>query len=159
MDQRIVGFNRCNVSTSEGDIIGENGFTGTRSIAPRRRWRCGWASRRAARYATITNLIRFPRKSFTRCTFFHSAADPAMDGNKKDTPPILRVRPGDKEKLAALEKPIAAMEERVSEAATKVAYIDPAELDVAQAYSKETVWIEDGFPPKQPVKATRNGKL
>ena len=83
-------------------------------------------------------------------SFFHSAADPALDGNKLDTPPILRVpRPGDEEKLATLDAKIKTVEQRIASAVAKIKYTDPSsQTPLPKAVTKETIWIEDAVPPK-----------
>ena len=90
------------------------------------------------------------KEYYSMYSFFHSAADPALDGNKLDTPPVLKVpRPGDEERLAALDKKIKQVDQRIAQAVAKIEYADPAELaNPPKPTTKETVWIEDVVPPK-----------
>ena len=89
-------------------------------------------------------------------SFFHSAADPALDGNKINTPPVLKVpRPGDEERLAELDVKIKQVDQRLAQTVAKIKYVDPAELpNPPKPTTKETVWIEDAVPAKAVVQAS-----
>ena len=157
MDQKIAsGFNRCNVSTGEGgsitaEWIYRNAVDRTSTAIE------VWMGLTAG--CAVCHDHKFDplstKEYYSMYSFFHSAADPALDGNKIDTPPVMKVpRPGDEERLAELAAKIKKVDQRLVQAVAKIEYTDPAELkNPPKPTTKEKVWIEDGFP----AKATRQG--
>ena len=150
MDQKIAsGFNRCNVSTGEGgsitaEWIYRNAVDRTSTAVE------VWMGMTAG--CAVCHDHKFDplstKEYYSMYSFFHSAADPALDGNKINTPPILRVpMPGADERLAELDAEIAKVNQRISAEVAKIKYVDPASLDpLPKPKRKETLWFEDGFP-------------
>ncbi len=152
MDQKIAsGFNRCNVSTGEGGSITAEWIyrnavdRTTTAIEVWMGMTAGCAVCHDHKFDPLST-----KEYYSLYSFFHSAADPALDGNKINTPPVLKVpRPGDEEQLAALDKKITQADQRIAQAIAKIKYTDPAELaNPPKPTTKESVWIEDAVPPK-----------
>ncbi len=154
-DQQIAtGFNRCNVTTSEGGSIDEELSSATPWIAPRPPWRSGWGSPPAARCATITSSIPISQKEFySLYAFFNSAADPPMDGNILLTPPILqaRRRPSQQKQLAEFDSEDRRRRRQgFARPSRSSNYTDPAtQTPPPPVQTSEVVWFDDAFPGRR----------
>jgi hypothetical protein len=122
LDQQIAsGFNRCNITTSEGGAIDEEYLvlyardrTETTSLV----WMgltTGCAVCHDHKFDPISQ-----KDFYSLSAFFNNTSQRAMDGNVRDTPPIIFVpRNEDRPRWEALAKEIAAIQEKTE--ARKVA--------------------------------------
>ncbi|HND51401.1 MAG TPA: DUF1553 domain-containing protein [Pirellulaceae bacterium] len=107
IDQQIAsGFNRCNITTSEGGTIPEEYlvlYTRDRTETVSQVWlglSAGCAVCHDHKFDPLTQ-----REFYEMAAFFNNTTQPAMDGNAKDTPPIIAVpTPADRPRFDALAK-------------------------------------------------------
>jgi hypothetical protein len=93
LDQQVAsGFNRCNITTSEGGTIPEEYlvlYTRDRTETTSAVWMGLTASCSVCHDHKFDPLSQ--REFYSMAAFFNNTTQPAMDGNAKDTPPIVPV--------------------------------------------------------------------
>jgi hypothetical protein len=150
LEQKLAtGFVRANVSTSEGGSINEE--VRVRYVIDRTETlstvflglTLGCAVCHDHKYDPVTQ-----KEFYQIYSFFNSAADPAMDGNRHDTPPTIRLpTPEDTAKIADYDQKIAATKQKIADALAKVEYTEPPATEAQPAgEAQEYVWIEDAAP-------------
>lgn len=116
LDQKIAtGFNRCNITTNEGGVIPEEYlvlYTRDRTETTALVWMglsAGCAVCHDHKFDPLSQ-----REFYEMAAFFNNTTQGAMDGNIKDTPPVIQVLPPmERDRLSAVEKEIAAAKDAV----------------------------------------------
>ena len=150
MKQRVAtGFNRCNVTTSEGGSIDEEYYVRyavDRVETTATVWlglTAGCAVCHDHKFDPLTQ-----REFYQMFSYFFSLTERAMDGNALLPPPILKVPTADQvAEKARLDGELAAAATAIEEGFTKIAYVDPlADVALGELEQNENVWIEDSLP-------------
>ncbi|PWU09470.1 MAG: hypothetical protein C5B50_27200 [Verrucomicrobia bacterium] len=149
------GYNRCNVSTSEGGAIDEEfqvRYAVDRVEATSTAWMgltMGCAVCHDHKLDPITQ-----REFYRVFAIFNNIAEKAMDGNALLPPPSMPLPTPDSEKrMKQADARISEIDKKIHEFVAHLDYTDPATTSNAPAPApKEIVWLEDDYPAKSEVK-------
>jgi hypothetical protein len=150
--QQLVasGFNRCNLSTSEGGAIDEEfqvRYAVDRVATTSTTWlglTLGCAACHDHKFDPISQ-----KEFYQMCAIFNNISENAMDGNALLPPPSLPLPSAEQQKQSEeLAARAGELQKALEQAIAGLAYTDPASLTNApKAAAKEIAWVEDDFPP------------
>lgn len=149
LDQRVAtGFNRCNVSTSEGGSIDDEVLV---------RYTVDRVETTSTVFLGLTlgcavchdhKYDPFSQREFYQLSaFFNSFAEAAMDGNALGPPPILKVPQADQlNRQAELDRQLTETRGKIASTVAKVEYRDPTPDAAPALEPTDFVWIDDELP-------------
>lgn len=153
LSQRVAtGFNRCNVTTSEGGSIDAEYYVRyavDRVETTSTVWlglTAGCASCHDHKFDPLTQ-----KEFYQMFSYFYSLTEKAMDGNALLPPPSVKVAtPQQQAELAELNQQLAAARQAIQEKEQALIgqYVDPTpEAKLGELEEAEVVWFDDELPP------------
>ena len=150
LSQKVAtGFNRCNVSTSEGGSIKEE-------------YRVRYAVDRVETVGTVFLGLTVgcavchdhkfdpikQREFYQLFAYYANTADRAMDGNALLPPPSVKVPTAEQlAKKKQYEARLAALRKRITDRLAKIRYVEPKTPGgITKPKRREVVWIDDALP-------------
>jgi hypothetical protein len=150
LEQQVAtGFNRCNVSTSEGGSIAEEYRV---RYAVDRVKTVGTVWMGLSLGCTVCHKHKFDpisQQEFYRLfAYYANTADAAMDGNAILPPPSVKVpSPKQKQQKQKYGQQIAELQSQIRNQVAAVKYEEPKQSAVAKPPEpREIVWIDDALP-------------
>jgi hypothetical protein len=149
MDQKIAtGFNRCNVTTSEGGSIAEEYLVRyavdrvetTSTVFMGMTMGCAVCHDHKYDPFTMTDF-------YSMFSYYFSLTEKAMDGNALLPPPSMKVpTPDQDQQMQKYNQQIAALNEQIKDALAAIEYTDPTPDASQDLKRQDYVWIEDQLP-------------
>ncbi|HZR18488.1 MAG TPA: PSD1 and planctomycete cytochrome C domain-containing protein [Verrucomicrobiae bacterium] len=152
------GFNRCNVSTSEGGAIDEE-FQVRYAVDRVETTSAAWLGlTMGCAVCHDHKLDPIKQKEFYEVfSIFNNISEKAMDGNALLPPPTMQLpTPEQARQMTDYDSKLADLRKQLHELVAGLDYQDPATLtNAAKPEPKEFVWIEDDFPTNTHVQVNQ----